>query len=317
MSVVGDALRPFWMSGINSISGELSTSFKAWLTEGEYVYQGLNANKELVFVPIDFDVLLKSVAYDINRMSMAAVESVHGIQNPNDLTRSTAWGLIRSYYSAFYACHAICRIFSVLIPKIDSPQSSKLNKIINSSGWLGDAIYVTDDLYKVTIDSINKTFILSKLATKGHHEGAWKEFGLLLSGLETRILSNVSIGTIADRQDASMLLNQLRNILQSDRCTQSYNWLSQIRNNLNYRHEYGAWYPHEKSSKFRSSFHTNSACWKKDPSEIASHQEDHPILKFSKGCTLILSILHTLIIEMEKRNSDENSFLKYGVYRLI
>lgn len=317
MSLIGDALRPFWLTGINGISGELTTSFKAWLSDGKYVFQGLNSDQDLVFVPVDYNTLIQSIAYDINRMSLAAVESVCGIKNPNDLTRSTAWGLIRNYYSAFYASHAICRMFAISIPKIDSPQSKQLNKVIASSGWMGGPILVSDDLYRVTIDSSNKNFILSKLATKGHHEGAWKEFSSLLQKLENSILTNQNTGTTADRQDASMLLNQIRNILQSERCTNNSNWLSQIRNNLNYRHEYGAWYPHDKSNKFRNIFHENSSCWKKDPSEILVHREDHDMLKFSKGCTLIMSLLHTLIVDMENRNSYEDSFLKYGVSRII
>lgn len=316
MSVAAEVLRPFWLKGINNISGKSTSSFKAWLADGNYFFQEVDVNNKLVFVPVNFDEMMQSVAHDINRMSIAAIETIHGALNPNEITRSSAWALIRSYYASFFASHALCRIFCLIIPMIDQLQSNKLNQAIKSSGWLGQVNYVTNDLYRVEIDHQNNIFRLLKL-TKGSHESLWKEFGNLLLDLEDKILLNINVGTTSDRQDTVMLLRSIRNIIQSEHCTHNSNWLSYIRNNLNYRHDYGAWFPHDRSSKFRSSFTECTKNWKKDPLNLVSYSESQNIIKFSKGCILIVSLLHELILELEKRNHDNDSFLKYGVFHIL
>ncbi|MBC3872017.1 hypothetical protein [Undibacterium flavidum] len=315
MSTFAEVLRPYWMAGINEVSGKSTTSFKAWLSEGKYVFQGVDSNQDLLFVPIDFDELKNAVAHDINRMAIAAFETIYGIDNPNELTRSTAWSLIRSYYASFFACHAICRIFAICVPKIDSAQSKTLNKIINSTGNTNSR--VSDELYRVEIDVANNVFRMSKQA-KGSHEDAWKQFGILLRELEQKVLSSKSsASTVSERQDVALVLDDLRKILQTDNHNHSSNWLSFVRNKINYRHDYGTWYPHERSKNFRSDLISNYSSWKRNPFEISGYRENQDLLKFSKGSLLTISVMRELLEELRDRNSKGDSFLKHGALRLL
>ena len=232
MSTLADVLRPYWMTGLNEVTGKTTTSFKAWLSEGNFFFQGIDANQNLVFVPTHWDELVRSVAHDVNRMGIAALESIRGIDNPNEISRSTAWPLIRSYYASFFACHALCRVFSICVPKIDGPQSKALNKTLMAAGNTTQKI--SDELYRVEIDTGDRVFRMSK-QVRGPHEDTWKQFGLLLNELERGVLSsNSSATTTVERQAVALLLSDLKKILQTDNHSQSSNWLSYVRNNINY-----------------------------------------------------------------------------------
>ncbi|SET61874.1 hypothetical protein SAMN05216326_14511 [Nitrosomonas marina] len=316
MSIVADTLRPFWLNGINNVSGRHATSFKSWLAGGEYFFQGIDSDNNLAFTPVDHALMMKSIAHDINRMTMAAIETAHGIPNPNELQDSTAWPLIRCYYAAFFACHAICRIFSISVTQIDAAQSTEVNKVISSSGWSGAPAKINTELYKMQIDSKNKIFLISKLG-KSSHEKTWSQFGEILESLEDKLLLNSRLGTTHDNQTVAMLLRDIRQIIQYDRFKKHSNWLSHIRNKLNYHHEYGAWYPHDNSSQYRNELNECIKNWKKDPFDIHKFDESHTITKFTKGCSLILSLMHEMIQELAKRNSENNSFLEHGAFDLL
>lgn len=197
MTIVADTLRPFWLNGINNVSGRHATSFKSWLAGGEYFFHGTDSDNNLAFLPVDYALMMKSIAYDINRMSIAAIETAHGIPNPNELQYSTAWPLIRCYYAAFFACHAICRIFSISVTQIDAAQSTEVNKVIQSSDSGSALAKINNELYKIQIDSENKIFIISKLG-KSSHEKTWSQFGQILESLEDKLLLNSRTGTTHD-----------------------------------------------------------------------------------------------------------------------
>lgn len=312
MSAICDSLRPYWLQGINEITGKTTTSFRAWLTDGQYVFHGKTQNTPLSFYTAVPDTLIRSFAQDINRMAIASFETIHGIPSNLDIPRSTAWPLIRSYYAAFFAAHAICRIFGVSVSQIYSEQSKNLSKAIATSS---SELSVQQGLHRVDIDSVNNCFSIDKLPPHSHEE-TWKQFGSLLDRLLQNILTNPPSVPNSVIQDTSTVLYAILEIIQTTPCHKNYNWLSHMRNELTYQHLHGAWYPHERASRFRENVSENIISWKKDPIDLTMMQKE-PLARFSQGCALIVSLMRELIEDVALRNPNDDSFLSYGALRVL
>ncbi len=98
MPVFADVVRPFWLTGLNQVSGPQAKGIGGVICDEEY--QLYSQITPISFVlsftePGDFQA---GFAGDINRIGSASFESVLGIAKPTVLPRSTAWLVIQTYY---------------------------------------------------------------------------------------------------------------------------------------------------------------------------------------------------------------------------
>ncbi|MGD0235364.1 MAG: hypothetical protein ABSC55_12620 [Syntrophorhabdales bacterium] len=290
----------------------MSTSFRAWLTEGQYVFYGTGSSGEILFYSAALETLMSSVAHDINRMGMAAFESIHGIPSQQDIPRSTAWTLIRGYYAAFFAAHAIARIFGAWASQMDKEQTTELNKAMRLAG---KEPRIQQGLHRVELDPLKKCFSVCPL-NKRPHEATWKEFGILVQRLTQDLLKDHGHLVDQDAQEAAVILFEILDVMKTPPCRNEYNWLSLVRNELNYQHRHGAWYPHLRVSRFREKVINYIAGWKRSPLEMLT-AEEHTLIRFSKGCALIVSLMREILQDLNRRNPNNDSFLRHGAMRVL
>ena len=119
MGEIARIIRPLMLPNLNLVTGVPIYTFKGWLSDGRFVTNLIKGGNKAVFVPIDPAELIASFARDVDNMAIASFETMYGIENPNELPQSTAWALIRAYYSAFFAAHSILRIFGISIANLD------------------------------------------------------------------------------------------------------------------------------------------------------------------------------------------------------
>ncbi|MDH4378392.1 MAG: hypothetical protein QE263_00590 [Vampirovibrionales bacterium] len=312
MSVSSEVLRPFWLTGISEISGKAISPFKGWLTEGQFIFLEKKAPEEFVFLCTHFNEMMRAQAHDINKFSMASLESIHGIPSSLDVARSAAWTSIRAYYAAFFSTHALSRILGYAISQLDNSHILKLNEAIS----LVDSNHTKLEagLYRLELFPVENTFSIKKIK-KNSHEGTWNEFGITVEKLSKDILLNESNSTV-EAQNTSIMLGNLLEIFKTDHCQSGYNWLSYIRNQINYQLTDNVWYPHEGSSKFRAKMNACIALWRKDPLELDGDNTPR-ILKFTKACVLTVALMRVTLLEIKKRNSLNDSFLNYGTSQLL
>ena len=93
----------------NEITGRQSSGFCNWIVDGNYqIYTDIKpASFTLDISSVSKSSLLKAFAFDCNRMAAASFESMQLIGKNELLPKSTAWLVIQSYYSAFFAAHSI------------------------------------------------------------------------------------------------------------------------------------------------------------------------------------------------------------------
>ncbi len=307
MSNIADVLRPNWLPGLADISGRTTTALKGWLTERHYVFDSHAVATGWKFYTTDLDGLLRAIAFDVNRMSCASFESIYGVIGGREIQRSSAWMLIRAYYSAFFAAHAIGRIFSESYTQIDRTQATAINLEIPTTGTVPQ---ITDGLHLITALPASQEFVIRRINRHGVHEDIWTAFGALLQRLSAQALVS-PYPNAADRQQVSSFIDDTIGIMQTDPAFTRSSWLSYMRNSINYQHQHGTWFPHERSGTFRQEISDNFSKWTKDPSIVHARNE-HTLSRFSLGCTALVAMNRDLVEDMKDRNSDNDSFLDYA-----
>src|SRR5579862_5681975 len=108
-----DVMRPFWMQGLNEISGVQVKGVTGWINDEEYqIYQSVHLHS-FQLNTVEPEPLLRGYAADINRLGSAAFETLDSIIRLASLPKSLAWLTIKTYYAAFFAAHALLRIFGI------------------------------------------------------------------------------------------------------------------------------------------------------------------------------------------------------------
>src|ERR1035441_8432610 len=110
MSIFDDITRPFWLAGLNQVSGPQLKGIGGLICDEEYQIYSPITPTSFVLSFTDAEPFLSAFAGDINRIGSASFESALGIVKSSALPKSTAWLVIQTYYSAFFSAHALLRI---------------------------------------------------------------------------------------------------------------------------------------------------------------------------------------------------------------
>src|SRR5690349_5535781 len=129
MPILEDSIRPFWLPGLNDVSGRVGKGLGGWIRDEDFqIYSPIQPTVFTLAVA-DASPLVIAYAGDLNRFATASIESAVSIARIGNLSRSTAWAIIKSYYSAFFAAHSILRMLGVAVSRLDGHQVQSINKI--------------------------------------------------------------------------------------------------------------------------------------------------------------------------------------------
>ncbi|MBI5578506.1 MAG: hypothetical protein HY895_05080 [Deltaproteobacteria bacterium] len=316
MSYLADSFRPYWMPGINAVSGNVRFRLTAWLASGDYqMYLSPEQNKFSLNIS-NFNPLLEAYAHDCSRMCLASFETIEGIQKHPTIPKSYAWIIIRLYYSAFYAAHAILRMLGISCSQIENEQISMIAKIGNLFGFTASN-QITGGFYKIYFEKISNSLTCSKLSSigGGTHEKMWKIFHDTIKGISNEVLIDKNL--TVNKQKLSTLLSELCYNLSYGNCTAG-NWLSQVRNKTTYRHDYGVWFPYQGHLNYYEELHEVINLWKMDPMNILlSRQPGKDLKRFFHTCCVIVAICRILTLDMYKRCPSGKSFHNFGSIALF
>lgn len=313
MGVAADALRRFWTPGLLDVLGTPDPSdIRSWVSKGQYqVYASLPNGFPLSFA--DPKVPLNAFAGEISRFSRASAESAVSISSVAALPKSTAWALVQWYYAAFYAAHALLRMCGTSLLQLDAGHASRVSQI---AFLFGQSIGVTSGFHSAVIDVNTFTVTFDKILTTGggSHEALWQRFGAWVDYCSTQLLSSGS-QTQAEKATATRL-GELSKIL-STQPAQKYCWLSYVRNQVAYKHEFSAWFPYK-------SFDEQSLCvydlCNRVPDSADSIQlppiQKAPVAQFNAACRFIVALCFDLSAELVVRSHKGASFQKTGMIAL-
>lgn len=312
MQIIIDVLRAHLVPGLSNVENIPHLTFRGWLAKKSFKMTEALESKAFTLDVYSHDELLLPYAYDINRMAASSFESMNGIIPETSLPKSTGWLIIRSYYSAYFAMHALLRLFGISCSQLDNNESKAVTDVAKMFS-LQNGNTASSGYYRCQYNFTNSTIEFKQL--NNTHQDVWKAFYELLDTLASKVTTSDFLKK--DRDITVDFLFKLREGLSCRNTVNSGSWLSQVRNEVNYTHSMGAWYPYNNSSDEHDKMFRLTNNWKQTPTAevISQNVAKCDQLLFVSTCVTVVSLCHSIISDLHNINC--NIFLKHGAIRLV
>ena len=312
MSILGEVIRPFWLPGLNDVSGMHVKGLGGWICDEEYQVYSPVTSTSFVLNVANPEPLLEAYSADINRIAVASFETPNSLIRSSTFPKSTAWLVIKTYYAAFFAAHAFIRMLGTSCLPLDRDQINSIATVADLYGNVPSKPMM-GGLYRVTFSPAANQVegVHIKSVAAGPHEAFWLIFHERIDRLSSEVLKT-GVDTLSNRQLVSTKLSELA----SNLCFASSGkgrWLSVIRNAVNYNQKHSTWYPYAGQKPYYQQLFDKKSEWKDDPMDVdlTSH-EGKDLRRFQATCNFIVGMLRTSIAEMVRRCSAGKSFHTYG-----
>ena len=304
------------MPGINNVSTPAYASVADWLATGTFGWLPSTGTTNRLDITGVSAAFAEALASEISRFSCAAYESLLDAFPVSGQPRALGWPLVRHYYATFYCCHALLRVTGISLTFVSGQTAANLNRI--GGQYLGNSPQFTGGLYFIRRDCVNtSTLLLEKLSSGGgSHEDMWKKFLSLLVNTENTIIQYQ--GTLPAAMEAVRVSTALR----AELCKKGQNdgaWPSSIRNAINYRQDFGVWYPYTNTMAAASALTQRMSRWKpQDPLafEIGHGRDD--LACFADLCNVIAQIMTAALQDISARSPrPRQSFVDRHAFKFL
>lgn len=333
---ITDGMRQLYIPRLNMVSKCTEEGLRTWLASNDSFVpssSGRGDSFELVFY--DISTFLSCLASDISRLSCASIESLNNINEALEPKKFLAWELVKYYYSAFYSAHSTLKICGFGLVQLDQ---RILNNIKNRANTLGSALpSLGKGIYCFKIDGASSKVTFFRVGRyDDNHKGLWHryiDFLDVLSGLsvetnnldancirknESAAKPKMCIYTQMPLADAEAVVSRLDELKAVINKRGDSNWLSSIRNMINYNHAYGVWFPYKQFEESHFQIPTLKDLYLLSPlSEQLSLDSLPSLSEYVKCCQLVNSINYSLLNDLAKRHPDSKSFLLKGPFAYI
>lgn len=307
------------MPALNEVSGNQTSRLSEWIFRQEdYILTvPLQDKDEFVLDLSRSDGLLRAFASDCDRTASVAFETMYSVYRSSP--RASGWLLIQSYYAAFFAAHSIMRLIGINYSQLDREHVNKVNQI-SKLYEVDNGIQLLNGYYECTYKgAVTKQLICKNIKSSkgGSHEAFWKHFHEAMKRLSNSILENPSTSI----QQSQLVAVQIDKMCQA-LCHEGKNggnWLSHVRNEVNYHHEFSVWFPYRDRRKATVDrlYHCHSL-WLIDPLNIDLNiVPGTDLYLFQQTCSFIVGLCRILIEDMSSRCPNGKSYLANGSMRAI
>jgi len=315
MSDLCDELRALWLPGIHKVVGHQDRGIVGLIAAQNYqIYRPATSQSvELTFST--WDDVPRAFAADCARMSNAALETIEGVSGSPAFPKSAAWLIVRAYYAGFFAAHSIMRMLGRSLTQLDGSAAGAVDAISSMFGMLPGG-GLERGLYVCVADHAGRTLTLSKVTGDGPHEALWIEFTRQVKDAITHILSQR--GASSPAQSAAAKLMEVQAALTGGGATLKGNWLSVIRNRVNYQQAFGTWFPYDGRQEYYDGLIERLATWRGEPDKLSIWPtRDREIQQFVETCALLVAICRELSLDMSRRCPSGKSFHEYASVSLM
>lgn len=307
-----EILRPLMFQGILKSKAGKEFDFKTWIDSGHYNVRATRSKGFDFYVNDHNSNFSQMMAYDASRMASSSFETIINISRIELIPRSTSWCLIKLYYSAFFAAHSILRMFGYVCSQLKAQQVHNIFKYANAANLPNNTL-ISNGFYCGRFDP--QTQILSAKMKNNSHQDTWKKFIECLNTLSKEVNSLKELTTI--KQTISSYLDSVSLALQSGGKSPDGNWLSVIRNEINYRHMHYAWHPYGKNHVEYDDIHAIVKNWNKKKLLLGLQTPTHTILKFTFLCTQLINLCYLLTLEISKHSKYDNNMFQGRPIQLL
>lgn len=305
---VAEGLTPYHSTNLVRVEKTASGDFRNWLETCTYVPKVDKST--LILARTDWDKFLPFIAFDINRLTTAARETLQSISAVHNAPKSISWALVQAYYAAFYYSQALLRLCRISPSYLKTSDLQNLKKICEMYS-IQLPFKLKTGQYFIRSDDLSKEITISKPpGGDGTHEAMWKELSNLI---ETAIGNTHNLAvTMSERRTVQTELEIFQKALSGGRLQEL--WISSMRNDVQYAQKMGGWFPYKKSlgAKFvlrRVRVALSTAKCAND-FEINSIDDAE---RFLECCLLVCFAARSLIDQVSK--NDKKTFLAAGLRR--
>lgn len=311
MSAVTDVGRNFWLHGLPNVSKTLDGGIQQWILDSDYSIDAGPQKKLFTVRSNTTGSVQQSFAFDIARQSCAAFETAQSIKIQTNFPLSSGWVVIQSYYSAYFAANALMRCFGYACSNLNLEHTTSIknmsglfgfpvtgNKLLQPGVYLFEFNAGKSELHARSLQSIGG----------GVHGQFWFGFLVFTHALIKKI--EASALPKKDKQDAMREIQQLQGLLSSANSVNG-NWLSLMRNSVNYRLEYGGWYPYNEDSLNADLIQKEfNGSWKNTPDFNRSKFSGSDIVKFTFTCGLLVAWCRESVKDIAQYSTHRSHFIQ-------
>lgn len=119
-----------------------------------------------------------------------------------------------------------------------------------------------------------------------------------------------------EHQDALQSINRLDELKNNLNIRGDSNWLSGIRNIVNYNHGLGSWFPYQNSfTSYKNVVKLKRLCYENFLSDKFNTNIEDILIRYVRTCQLINSLNFDILCDLKERNPVGKSFLLDYVFR--
>jgi len=312
---ISEYIQHSWLSGIHEASRKPSKGLVDYLLTGPVAIVSQIEQKKLEFTISDYKAVTDSITFDINRFSSASFESISSVSRLTNIPKSAAWIVISTYYAAYFAGHALLRIFGTSCSNIDTTTARHFTSIADTYGQR-NGVTIAAGYYAARIDRSSSTIKIESMGDKGVHEAFWQEFLAAIKKTSEHVLGLDDPS--GNNQIVYLKLSNLIRIITKNG-KNGGNWLSFVRNNVNYRHEMGTWFPYtNQSTTFSNAILTKHGNWIVDPMSIEldlGNKDD--LLQFYNACIFIVNLCRISLHRISELSPHKMPLVESGSLKLV
>lgn len=315
MSLLADALQPRMIRGLISLRGPatemtLPDTLKNFPHAGYYL--DFEGDQSICIDFRDSQVVMGAIASDCCRLACASFQSIAMVTNGGIHRDTIAWDMVKLYYAAFYAGHAIIRLLGESCSYFDHTHVSIITKVADSTDKT-PPFQIESGAYHCIVNSAITGLKCKRVrgAVGGAHVSFWNIFGTCSQAAAKGILHGPLNATEA--REVFLRLDLLNRVLRANGAV-GHNWLSVIRNDLQYRQRFGVWFPAQINKRDRDFLARLANQWTRDPMKI-DLQIDRvkPLNQFVSACTFLVALCRILLLRISERSTvGQRSFVNYG-----
>lgn len=229
---------------------------------------------------------------DFQRFAFSSFETFSLARLEVDKCSSTSWPLLKLYYSAFFAAHALTRATGYGHVNLNNKAVTAVNNYISA---LGGTDVLKTGSYKVSIvERASRAFLILEPSNDGSgvHDSFWRYFCVYLDGLATEAVNDALPSASSFVRETSTLKSCI------NENTASGVWFSAIRNAINYRHEFDCWLPNDKKSQPRKLAFPNQL-GDPDTMEATLKERQNELSRLIHLSTYMASLNHQIILRVQ------------------
>lgn len=214
--------------------------FRAWLDEGSY-YVGPGSDPESVVLKnVNLGELVPYISFDFERFALSGLETLLFCAPEPKRPKAIGWPLLKIYYSSFFGAHAIMRATGQGVIRVEGRQARRVSEV---AAIFDPALTVVPGSYAFQlVQNSDRSIdvVLRRIADSGGaHDQFWRRFYAYLS----EVSSSVALAKEPDASSVVAEVTEIQSLLVSNGLSAG-TWLSFVRNQINYQHGHGAWFPY-------------------------------------------------------------------------